>query len=401
MSLKIKNIGKLVTYNSSSAKLEEFTNQEILISDGKIEKIGNDIGDAEQEVDASGGLVTPGFVDSHTHPVFTDLREEEFAVRAAGKSYQEIAAEGGGILSTVRGVRDASEDVLEEKVVRRLNQFLALGTTTVEAKSGYGLSVEDELKSLKAIKKAGERSNVDVVLTFLGAHDFPAEYRERKDEYVSLVCEEMIPTVAEENLAEFCDVFCENGWFDVEQSRKILVTAADYGLKSRLHADEFEDSGAASLAAELRAASADHLMHVSDEGLVKMKEAGVVATLLPGTTFFLGKSEYAPARKILDSGITVALATDYNPGSCFIQSMPIIMNLACLHLDMTVEEVFQAATFGGASALLRQDSVGSIEVGKQADLVIWDLEELPEIAYRAEESRIQKIIKSGELVNKL
>ncbi len=187
MSLKIKNIGKLVTYNSSSAKVEEFTNQEILISDGKIEKIGNDIGDAEQEVDASGGLVTPGFVDSHTHPVFTDLREEEFAVRAAGKSYQEIAAEGGGILSTVRGVRDASEDVLEEKVVRRLNQFLALGTTTVEAKSGYGLSVEDELKSLKAIKKAGERSNVDVVLTFLGAHDFPAEYRERKDEYVSLV----------------------------------------------------------------------------------------------------------------------------------------------------------------------------------------------------------------------
>jgi len=228
-------------------------------------------------------------------------------MRAAGKSYQEIAAAGGGILSSVRGVREASEDVLEEKVFSRLKKFLALGTTTVEAKSGYGLSVEDELKSLRALKRASKRSEVDVVPTFLGAHDFPAEYRNRKDDYVSLVCEEMIPAVAEENLAEQCDVFCENGWFDVSQSRRILKAAAEYGLKPRLHADEFEDSGAASLAAELGAASADHLMHVSEEGLEKMREAGVVATLLPGTTFFLGKSEYAPARMIIDKGITIAI----------------------------------------------------------------------------------------------
>ncbi len=399
MSLKITNIGKLVTYNPSSGKVEESTKQEIFISDDRIAKIGNDVGDAENVVNAGNGLVTPGFVDSHTHPVFAEVRSEEFALRAEGKSYQEIAADGGGILSTVRGVCDASEDELVEKVFTRLEKFLALGTTTLEAKSGYGLSVKDELKSLRALKRASQRSEVDVVPTFLGAHDFPAEYRDRRDEYVSLICEEMIQAVTAENLAEYCDVFCEKGWFDLEQSRRIFETAADHGLQPRLHADEFEDSGAASLAAELGAASADHLMHVSDEGLAKMKEAGVVATLLPGTTFFLGKSKYAPARKILDSGITVALATDYNPGSSFIQSMPLIMSLACLHLDMTVEEVFTAATFGGASALQRQDTVGSIEVGKQADLVIWDEQELSEIAYRVGESRVQLIIKSGNLVS--
>ncbi len=399
MSQKITNIEKLVTYNSSSKKVVESTNQEILVSDGNIEEIGAEVSNTEKVVDAGGGLVTPGFVDSHTHPVFADVRAEEFAMRAAGKSYQEIAAAGGGILSTVRGVRDASEDVLEESVFSRLEKFLALGTTTVEAKSGYGLSVEDELKSLRALKRAAKRSEVDVVPTFLGAHDFPAEYRHRKDDYVSLVCEEMIPAVAEENLAEQCDVFCENGWFDVGQSRRILEAASEYGLKPRLHADEFEDSGAASLAAELGAASADHLMHVSEEGLEKMREADVVATLLPGTTFFLGKSEYAPARMIIDKGLTIALATDYNPGSSFIQSMSFIIGLACLYLHMTVEEAFTAATFGGAAALRREESIGTIEVGKQADLIIWDVLELSELAYRVGENRVKTIIKSGNSIN--
>ncbi|MFQ6609099.1 MAG: imidazolonepropionase, partial [Fidelibacterota bacterium] len=326
------------------------------------------------------------------------LRIEEFALRAVGMSYQEIAAAGGGILASVRAVREASQEELEEAILQRLEKFLALGTTTLEAKSGYGLSLEAELKSLRALKHAADRSMIDVVVTFLGAHDFPQEYRRRKDDYVALICEEMIPAVAEENLAEYCDVFCEKGWYTVEQSRQILETAINYGLKPRLHADEFTDSGAASLAAEIGATSADHLMYVSEVGLRKMGVAGVVATLLPGTTFFLGQQMFAPARKIIDAGLTVALATDYNPGSSFIQSLPFIMSLASLYLQMTVEEAFRAVTFGGAAALQKQEQMGTITVGRQADIVLWAIDDLAELACRIGENRVQAIVKRGEIM---
>lgn len=398
MTLKITNIGKIVTSDPEGKEVLTLTNQEILISDGKIRMIASTVGEGDEILNAEGGVITPGLVDAHTHPVFTSLRIEEFALRAVGMSYQEIAAAGGGILASVRAVREASQEELEEAILQRLEKFLALGTTTLEAKSGYGLSLEAELKSLRALKHAADRSMIDVVVTFLGAHDFPQEYRRRKDDYVALICEEMIPAVAEENLAEYCDVFCEKGWYTVEQSRQILETAINYGLKPRLHADEFTDSGAASLAAEIGATSADHLMYVSEVGLRKMGVAGVVATLLPGTTFFLGQQMFAPARKIIDAGLTVALATDYNPGSSFIQSLPFIMSLASLYLQMTVEEAFRAVTFGGAAALQKQEQMGTITVGRQADIVLWAIDDLAELACRIGENRVQAIVKRGEIM---
>ena len=393
-SIILKNIGCLVTANADG--LASFENTSILIENGKIAAIGDR--QSENAIDCGGKMVTCGFVDSHTHPVFLDNRDEEYAMRLAGATYEKIAEKGGGIVSSVEGVRNASEDELIDKVSQRMDRFIAGGTTTIEAKSGYGLDTESELKSLSVIHKVHKSHAIDLIPTFMGGHAFPQEFADDHDGYVNLICNEMIPAVAAQGIAVFNDVFCEEGYFTVAQSKRILETGKKYGLKPRLHADEFVDSGAAELAGEVGAISADHLMAVSVDGINALVENNVIATLLPGTTFFLGKSTYAPARELINSGITLSLATDFNPGSCYIQSMPFIMTLACMHLGMTVEESFQAATYHGAKALELEDKIGSIEVGKSADLIVWGISSLLDIPYYVSNHPIRYVMKNGEIV---
>mgnify|MGYP000321316225 FL=1 len=393
-SIILKNIGCLVTANADG--LASFENTSILIENGKIAAIGE--GQSENAIDCGGKMVTCGFVDSHTHPVFLDNRDEEYAMRLAGATYEKIAEKGGGIVSSVEGVRNASEDELIDKVSQRMDRFIAGGTTTIEAKSGYGLDTESELKSLSVIHKVHKSHAIDLIPTFMGGHAFPQEFADDHDGYVNLICNEMIPAVAAQGIAVFNDVFCEEGYFTVAQSKRILETGKKYGLKPRLHADEFVDSGAAELAGEVGAISADHLMAVSADGINALVENNVIATLLPGTTFFLGKSTYAPARELINSGITLSLATDFNPGSCYIQSMPFIMTLACMHLGMTVEESFQAVTYYSAKALELEDKIGSIEVGKSADLIVWGISSLLDIPYYVSNHPIRYVMKNGEIV---
>ena len=398
MKTKITNISTIYTWSPAEGKLVILSDVEILVEDSTIIQISKTVGGAEEEIDADGALITPGFVDSHTHPIFSGNRANEFGMRVSGKSYEEIASMGGGIISSINGVRNVSEGQLLEECLERINFFLVHGTTTIEAKSGYGLTIEDELKSLRVIKRLNESSPLDIIPTFMGAHAFPPEFKNDHQGYVRLICEEMIPVVAEENLAEFCDVFCENGYFTLDDSRKILETAKEYGLTPRLHADEFVDSGAAGLSAEVGAISADHLMAVSDEGIQKMAEGGVIATLLPGTTLFLGKNKYAPGRKIIDSGCDVALATDYNPGSCTIQSMPQIISLANLYCGLSIDEAFKGATWNGAKAINREKKIRAILEGFQADMLFWELGTIEEIPYWMGSDRILNVMKKGKLL---
>ena len=390
----LDNVGCLYTANKDG--VQSYENTKIFIDNGLIA--------SEEEnkdyltIDCRGKMVTSGFVDPHTHPVFYNKRDSEYAMRLAGSSYEEIANNGGGIISSVNGVRKASEDELVTKLDKRLDRFIENGTTTIEAKSGYGLNIESELKSLSVIDKLNSTHPIDIVPTFMGAHAFPNEYKDDHLGYVELICKEMIPAVSEQGIAKFNDVFCEKDYFSINESRQILECGIKYGLKPRMHADEFVDSGAAELAGEIGAFSADHLMAVSEEGIKALSDNNVIATLLPGTTFFLGKSNYAPARKLIDAGITIALATDYNPGSSHIQSMPFIISLACLFLGLTVEEAFAAATYNAAQTLGLHNEVGSIELGKKADLIIWDLDSLIDIPYYISNHPIQKVLKNGEVV---
>jgi len=393
-SLLLENIGLLVTANELGVKY--IKNTSILIENNKIVSIGEGI--SESLIDCCGKMVTSGFVDSHTHPIFYNKRDKEYALRLLGSTYEEIAENGGGIISSVKGVRESSEDQLIEKVSERMNRFLSLGTTTIEAKTGYGLNTESELKSLEVIKKVNNSHAIDMIPTFMGGHAFPNEFENNHNAYLDLICDEMIPAVANQGIAVFNDVFCEEGYFSVEESRRILEVGKKYGLKSRLHADEFKNSGAAILASEIKAFSADHLMEVSEEGIAKLKDSDVVATLLPGTTFFLGKESYAPARKLIKAGVRVALATDFNPGSSHIQSMPFIITLACMYMDMTVEEAYQAATYNGAKALGLEGEIGSIDVGKKGDLIVWGIDSLLDIPYYVSNHPISKVIKNGEVV---
>jgi len=397
-SLKVSDIGELATYDPESGRIYRKTNVDLIVEDGKVAAIGDALPQADRTLDASGRLVTPGFVDPHTHPVFAYPRADEFGMRVSGKSYQQIADAGGGIKASVEALREMPESELKELTVRRLKRFLLMGTTTIEAKSGYGLSIDSELKSLSVLDASAKELPLGIVPTFLGAHDFPAEYVGNKLGYVDLICNEMIPAVAEQGIAEFCDVFCEEGWFDVESSKQILMCGREHDLKLRLHADEFAPSGAAELAAELEVFSADHLMHVSDYGIEQMAEAGVVAVLLPCTTFFLGKGTYAPARKLIDAGVDVALSTDFNPGSSSTQSMPFVMTLACIYLGMTVEESFIAATYTAAKSLGRAETVGALSPGMAADFVVWDLNRLEEIPYHVVANRLSQLYKAGEEV---
>lgn len=390
----LENIGNLTTFNPDSGEVETTSNTSLAIEDGIIVEKG--IG---EKFDCSECLVTPGFVDPHTHPVFLDLRVDEVAMRKAGATYEEIAAKGGGINSSINGVRNALEDELIELVSKRMDQMVKLGTTTIECKSGYGLNIQSELKSLKVIHQVNKRHEMDMIPTFLGAHAFPPEFADDHDGYVDLLCNEMIPAVAEQGIAVFCDVFCENGYFNVDQSRRILNTSKELGLIPRLHADEFEDSGAAELAADVGAISADHLMAVSSVGMQKLADKNITATLLPGTTFFLDKDTYAPAQTLMEMGIDIALATDFNPGSCHIQSMPFIIHLAIKHMDMTVEQAFASSTYFSAKALNLEHKVGSLTIGRKADIIVWDVKKLENIPFHESDVPIKMIIKNGKAIN--
>ncbi|MGE5577590.1 MAG: imidazolonepropionase [Syntrophothermus sp.] len=349
-------------------------------------------------VDARGKLVMPGLVDPHTHLIFAGSRENEYLMRLQGAKYMEIMAKGGGILSTVRATRAADEDELVETGRKYLARMLSCGATTVEAKSGYGLATEEEVKMLWAIYRLNDLQPVELASTFMGAHAIPPEYEDDPDGYVDLLCSEMIPGVAGEGLAEFCDVFCEEGVFTVDQTRRILRTAQKYGMQLKIHADEMANTGGAELAAELGAVSADHLLKVSEKGIHALAEKGVIAVLLPGTAFSLMSKEYAPARRMIEAGVPVALATDFNPGSSPVDSMAFILNLACLQMKMLPAEAITAATINAAHAVGAADQIGSLEVGKQADIIIVDAPGHLYLAYHCGANLVEGVVKKGKFV---
>lgn len=359
----------------------------LLVREGLIERVGltgeiEALIDADTElVDAGGRMALPGFVDAHTHPVFAGTRVDEFEERSKGATYQEIAARGGGIQSTVNRTRAASVDELVATGRRYAQWFLRGGTTTVEAKSGYGLSPEDEVKILRAIKQLDEETSLRYVPTFLGAHSVPPEYRHRREQYVSLLIDEMLPRVAQQKLAEYCDVFCEEKVFTIDESWKILTAARCHGLGLRMHADQLSLSGGAKLAAELGTVTADHLEHTDAAGIAALKNAGVQPVLLPGSVYALGSTRYPAAREMIDAGLAVVLATDFNPGSSPTPSMRMILSLAATHMKMTPAEAITAVTINAAYSLNRGDQIGSLERGKIADFVIHDCDDYRELAY--------------------
>ncbi|MCD6098170.1 imidazolonepropionase [bacterium] len=349
-------------------------------------------------IDASGKLVLPGFVDAHTHSCFVGTREDEFELRNSGVSYMEIARRGGGINRSVEFVRQATFEELLNATLSHLDIMLEHGTTTVEVKSGYGLSVESEMKMLEVIKEADRLHPVDVVPTFLGAHEVPPEFAGRRKEYLDLVISEMLPEVKRRSLARFVDIFCEEGVFDIDDSRRYLKSAKGLGFGLKLHADEMVSLGGAELAVEVGAISADHLVAISNSGIEALASSNTIPVLLPGTTFFLGLSNHAPARRLIEAGAPVAIATDFNPGSNFCPSMPMMLTLACVNLKMTVAEAITAATINAAFAIGRGDEIGSITVGKKADILVLALSNHRMLPYRYGVNPVLKVIKSGKVV---
>jgi imidazolonepropionase len=412
----IKNASQLVTCSGSAAKKGKEMAELHLISDGALvikEGLIDAVGTTEEieaqletsntdlngfdVIDARNKAVLPGFVDSHTHFVFGGYRAEEFSWRLRGDNYMEIMSRGGGIVNSVNATRRAALDELVQCGIQRLDAMLSLGVTTVEGKSGYGLDRDTEIKQLEAMAHLDQVHYVDIVPTFLGAHAVPPDYRGKEDAFIDFLLGDVLPEVAERNLAQFCDVFCEKNVFSVAQSRRLLSRAAELGLKPKLHADEIVQTGGAELAAELGAVSADHLLQASDEGLRRMAAAGVVATLLPATAFSL-KEPYARGRHIIDARGAVALATDFNPGSCFTESIPLIFALATLYMGITTEEAISAMTINAAAALDRADTIGSLDVGKQGDLVILQYPSYQFIPYHLAVSTVEKVVKKGNLV---
>jgi imidazolonepropionase len=349
-------------------------------------------------LDVSGRTILPGFVDPHTHLPFSGSRATEFEQRLQGRTYQEIAAAGGGILSTVDQTRRADPADLRGASLGRLDRMLALGTTTCEAKSGYGLSLEAEMKQLRVLRSLASLHPVEIVPTFLGAHTLPGERRAAREDYVREVIEEMIPRVAGEGLAEFCDVFCERVAFTPEETERILEAGRRHGLEPRLHADQLSSLGGAELAGRLGAASADHLEFISGEGIEALARAGVTAVLIPGANFFLMSPDRPPARRLVEAGVPVALATDLNPGTCMTESMPLVLVLACLELKLTVAEAITAATLNAAHSLRRADRIGSLEEGKQADLQVLDIPEHHHLVYHFGVSHVDAVVKRGQVV---
>ena len=346
-------------------------------------------------IDVEGRTVLPGWVDAHTHLLFAGTREDEFALRIAGATYEEIAARGGGIHASVRRFREASDASLLASARKNLDLALAEGTTTIEIKSGYGLATEEELRALRLIATLKKTHPIDIVPTFLGAHEIPSEWRDNRSGYVDAIVEDMLPRIAREGLAEFCDVFCERGVFTPEESRTILEKARSVGLGLKLHADEFGDTGGGRLAVSLGVTSADHLHGTALDLVPDLARAGVIAVLLPGTAFFLGLSRQAPARSMIEAGVAVAIATDMNPGSSMSQSMPLMTTLACVNLHLSPEEALVAATANGAAALRRADNVGRLRPGSRADFQVLDLPSHRLLPYHYGVSHVRAVFRSG------
>ena len=371
------------------------------VKDGRIAYVGPtdgiDISDTERSISAMGKVLLPGFVDSHTHLVFAGAREKEFARRIAGATYAEIAASGGGINTTVKATRAASKVELIEYALHRLDGCLGFGATTVEIKTGYGLDHESEIKMLEVIEELRSLHVVDIIPTFLGAHTIPFDFKERRREYLDLILERMLPEIERRNLAEYCDVFVEQGAYTLDEAREVLAAAARRGLKVRVHADQITAGGGAELAAEFGAASADHLDHISERGVASLLEAGTVATLLPGVSLFLGEP-FPDARRLIDAGLPVAIATDANPGSCMSENIQLMMSLAALQMRMTMEEVITSVTLNAAAALDRSDNIGSIEEGKQADLLMFDVPDYRRILYHLGVNHLAAAVKNGHVV---
>lgn len=409
--LILKNIGKLVTMQGSSSfrvkeemnKINIIENAYIAVKNGKIlaigvgDEFGNLCGDDTKIHDAEGLLVTPGLIDSHTHLIHGGSRENEFSMKLNGVPYIEILNNGGGILSTVKATKEASEEALYKKAKKSLDRMLEFGVTTVEEKSGYGLELNTEIKQLEVARVLDKNHPVDLVHTFLGAHAVPEEYKENHKAYIDILVDVMMPKIKDMGLAEFCDVFCEEGVFTIEESEYILQKAKEIGYKLKIHADEIESLGGAELAAKLGCVSADHLMAASDEGIKMMAENNVVANILPATSFNLNKN-YADCRKMIDMGAIVSLSSDYNPGSCPSENLQLVMQLGCLHLKMTPNEVLTAVTINAAYAIDRADKIGSIEVGKNADFVVFDARNVEYLMYHFGINHTKKVYKNGNLV---
>lgn len=411
IDLIIKNIGKLVTMENSffpriGNQMNELTileNAYIAVAQGKIFQVG--VGDEYKKLigentkvdDVGGKLVTPGLIDSHTHLVHGGSRENEFSKKLNGVPYIQILQEGGGILSTVNATKEATFDELYNKAKKSLDRMVEFGVTTVESKSGYGLDLETEIKQLEVAHKLNEDHPIDLVHTFLGAHAVPVEYKNNPKAYIELLVKEIMPKIKETNLAEFCDVFCEEGVFSVEESEYILKNAKDMGYKLKIHADEIIAIGGAELAARLGCISADHLMAASDQGLKDMANNNVMANILPGTSFNLSKS-YANARKMIDLNVAVSLSSDYNPGSCPSENLQFVMQLGCLNLKMTPNEVLTAVTINAAHCIDRAREIGSIEVGKKADIAVFDAPNMEYLMYHFGINHIDKVYKDGVLV---
>ncbi|MCD6364146.1 MAG: imidazolonepropionase [Synergistetes bacterium] len=370
---------------------------EIIVDVGESKELLKRYGNAVQKIDASGCIALPGFVDAHTHLPFVGTREEEFLLRLRGAEYIEILKAGGGILNTVKKVREATKEKLLEATRLNARKLLESGITTAEAKSGYGLTLEDEIKQLEVLKEVNDEVPLEIVPTFLGAHAIPEEYRSDRRSYIEYVKDVMLPEVVERKLALYCDVFCDEGVFSVEESKEILSRAKDLGLGLRLHVDEIAPLGGAELAAELHAKSADHLLKVSDRGIRMMADEGVFAVLLPGTSFSLRKP-FAPARKMIDAGVPVALGTDFNPGSCYCSSMEMTIQLAVLGMGMLPEEAIVASTLNSAYSIDRGNKVGSLDLGKQADIVIMDVPKYAFLFYEFGRSHVKSVIKKGRVV---
>jgi imidazolonepropionase len=411
-ALVIRNAAQLVCVQYRTGRGTDFVrgeatcipNADLVVRDGIIGAIGP--GEARDlsylppdatTIDATGKIVLPGFIDSHTHLIFAGSRENEFEQRLRGKSYQEIAAEGGGINATVRVVRNSTKEELRELALERLRRFLRFGVTTIEVKSGYGLSLADEIKCLEVIANLNTEGPWELVPTFLGAHAVPPEYQDDRQAYLRLLMYEMLPEIARCRLAEYCDVFCDEGAFSLAESESILARARDLGFRLKIHADELTPLGGAELAARLKAVSADHLLCISDAGIDALAESGTVATLLPGTAFFLGKS-YAPARRLIDRGVLVALASDCNPGTCPTENLPLVGSMACTQMRMLPMEVLTALTINAAEAVGRWGRIGSLQVGKQADLIICDVPNYQQLFYHFGVNHVWRVIKRGRVV---
>ncbi len=409
--LIIKNASELVTCKGKSPKHGKDMTDIGMIKDGCIvieDEIIVDVGSTEEIlkkynendydiIDAKNKAVLPGFIDSHTHLIFGGYRADEFSWRLRGDSYMSIMERGGGITSSVRSTRNTSLEEFINLGKKRLDKMMAMGVTTVEGKSGYGLDCETELRQLEAMKELNKIHPLDIVPTFLGPHSVLPEYKGKEDEFLDMMIDEVLPVVVDNELAEFADIFCEKNVFSVEQSRRFLSSAKNAGLKLKIHADEIVQLGGTELAVELSMVSADHLLQASDEGIKQLAQSNVIATLLPATAFCL-KEEYARGRYMIDSGCCVALATDFNPGSCFTNSIPLVIALAALHMKMSIEEIISALTINAAAAVGRNDVVGSIEVGKKADIIILEYPSIHFLPYHAAVNIVETVIKNGKVI---